>query len=103
MDDRDRNEVASWLERLADEAAWNPDVWQKCHDLVTANRDSKLLKFVSDDIIHYNGLFHSRNIFGFRVKPGRYQLDQCRQEFRDIAAALRSSLSPGEAKKKYDL
>jgi len=43
------------------------------------------------------------NILGFRVKPDRFELEQYRQEFRDIAAALRSSMSLSEAKKKYGL
>jgi hypothetical protein len=47
--------------------------------------------------------FHSRNIFGFRVGPDRNQLEHYRQEFRDIAAALWSSMSLADAKKKYEL
>jgi hypothetical protein len=56
-----------------------------------------------DDLIHYDGVFHSRNILGFRVKPDRYQLEQYQQEFRDIAAALRALMPLSEAKKKYAL
>jgi hypothetical protein len=103
MDDGPRNEVAEWLERLAEQPEWNAEVWQRCYDLVKANWSNELLGYVYDDIIHYSGLFHSRNIFGFRVKPNRHQLEGYRQEFRDIAAALRSSLSLVEAQKKYGL
>jgi hypothetical protein len=103
MDDVTRNDVAEHLERLAGQAEWNPELWQRCYDLVGANQDNELLEFVHDDLIHYDGVFHSRNILGFRVKPDRHQLEQYRQEFRDIAAALRSSMSLSEARKKYDL
>ena len=73
------------------------------HDLVKANWDNELLEYVYDDIIHYSGEFHHRNILGFRAKPDRYQLAQYRQEFRDIAEALRTGLPLREAKKKYEL
>ena len=103
MDEITRNEVASSLERLADAERWNSDLWKRCHELVKANWEDELLAYVYDDVVHYSGAFHSRNIVGFRVKPGRYQLEHYRQEFRDIAAALRSSMSLGEAKKRYGL
>lgn len=103
MDQATRNEVAECLERLADQAEWNPDLHKRCYDLATANWDDELLKYVHDDLIHYDGEFHSRNILGFRVKPGRYQLERYRREFRGIASALRSSMSLSEAKKKYEL
>ena len=103
LDDVTRNEVAECLESLADQAAWNPELWQRCYDLVRANWDNDLLGYILDDLIHYSGEFHSHNILGFRVKPNRRQLEQYRQEFRDIAAALRSFMSLIDAKKKYAL
>jgi len=103
VDEATRNEVAECLEQLADQTVWDPELWQRCYDLVKANWDNELLKYVHDDVIHYSGEFHSHNIFGFRVKPHRYQLENYRQEFRDIATALRTSMSLSEAKKKYGL
>jgi hypothetical protein len=104
MDDATRNQIAECLESLANQQAWNPDVWQRCYDLVCANSNSdELLAYVHDDIIHYSGEFHSRNILGSRVKPDRYQLEHYRQEFRDIAASLRARRSLADAKKLYDL
>ena len=103
MDEATRNEVAQCLERLAEQEAWNPELWQRCYDLVKANWDNELLKYVHDDIIHYSGLFHSRNILGFRVKPDRHELEDYRHEFRSIAAALRSFMLLSEAEKKYGL
>jgi hypothetical protein len=103
MDDATRNEVADCLERLAKQIVWSPELWRRCYELVQTNSDNDLLDYVYDDLIHYSGLFHSRNIFGFRVKPDQRQLEDYRQEFRDIAAALRSAMSLSEAKKKYNL
>jgi hypothetical protein len=103
MDEATRNEVAECLERLADEAEWNPDLHKRCYDLVGANWDNELLKYIHDDLIHYDGLFHSRNILGFRVKPNRRELEDYRHEFRSIAAALRAGLSLVDAKKQFGL
>ncbi len=103
MNEKKRNEVAECLQQLADQETWDSELWQRCHDLVTSNSGNELLEYVHDDVIHYSGLFHERNIFGFRVKPDHEQLRQYRQEFRDIATALRTSMSLAEARKKYEL
>jgi hypothetical protein len=103
MDDAARNEVAEFLDRLAEQTVWNPDLWQKCYALVDANTANELLRYVYDDLIHYSGLFHSHNILGFRVKPNRHVLEDYRHEFRAIATALRSNLSLSEAKKLHGL
>jgi hypothetical protein len=103
MDDGIRNEVAGCLERLADQEVWNLELWQRCHDLLKANWDDELLEYVYDDVVHYSGEFHARNIFGFRVKPDRHQLRRYRQEFRDIATALRSHIPLSEAQIRYEL
>ena len=103
MNDGTRNEIAECLERLAEQAVWNSELWQHCHDLVKANWDDELLEYVYDDVVHYSGNFHARNIFGLRVKPDRDQLERYQQEFRDIATALRSSMPLSEAKKKFEL
>jgi hypothetical protein len=103
MDQTTRNEVAEGLERLADQTEWNPNLHKRCYDLVGANWDNELLKYVHDDLIHHDGLFHSRSIFGFRRKPAHHQLEHYRYEFRGIGAVLRAGLSLVEAKKQFGL
>jgi hypothetical protein len=104
MDEKTRCYVADCLENLASQDSWNSDAWRRCYDLVSANMDGdQLLKYVHDDIIHYEGEFHSRNILGFRVKPDQSQLERYRQEFRDVACSLRARLSLHDAKEKYGL
>jgi hypothetical protein len=103
MDEATRNEVAQCLERLAEQEAWNPELWQRCYDLVKANCDNELLKYVHDDVIHYSGNFSAWNILGGRVGPDCDQLEDYRYEFRSIAAALRSFIPLSEAEKKYGL
>jgi len=101
MEDATRNEIADRLDELADQQQWNPELWQRCSDLVGAHHDNELLAYIHDDLIHYSGEFHSVNLLGFRVKPDRYQMENYRSEFRGIASALREHLSLNEAKKKY--
>lgn len=103
MDDATRSLISRQLDNLAYRQEWNENAWWECHDLVKANWDDKLLAYVYDDIVHYSGVFHSRNIFGFRVKPDHCEFEQYRQEFRDIAAALRARMSLEDATKVYDL
>jgi hypothetical protein len=101
MEDATRKEIADSLDELADQQQWNPELWQRCYDLVGARRDNESLAYIHDDLIHYSGEFRSRNLLGFRVKPNRYQMENYRSEFRGIASALREYLSLKEAKKKY--
>ena len=103
MDRATLNATADALEKLANQHGWNPEAWQQCYDFVTANWDNELLRYVHDDLIHYDGEFHSRNILGFHVRPNSRRLDNYRHEFRAIAAALRADLSLVEAKKQFGL
>jgi len=101
MEDVTRKEIADCLDELADQQQWNPELWQRCYDLIGAHHDNELLGYIHDDLVHYSGEFKSVNLLGFRVKPDQYQMENYRQEFRGIASALREYLSLNEAKKKY--
>ena len=103
VNDARQNAIAEASENLAAQESWNPEAWQRCYDLVTANWENELLRYVHDDLVHYDGNFHSRNILGFRVKPNPHQLEDYRHEFRAIAAALRADLSLEVAKKQFGL
>jgi hypothetical protein len=103
MNETTKENVAEALESLAAEESWNGDLWQRCYDLVAANWENELLAFIHDDLIHYDGAFHSRNILGFRTKPDENLLDDYRYEFRSIAAALRANLPLDQAKKRFGL
>jgi hypothetical protein len=102
MDDQTRSLVADCLDNLAAQVSWNSDMWQKCYELVSANmNDDELLAYVYDNLTHYSGVFQSRNLLGFRVKPEPYELADYRQEFRNVASALRARLSLQEARRKH--
>src|SRR5581483_4544733 len=103
MDDPTRNAVADAKRVWAAQESWNSEVWQHCYDLVKLNWENELVAYIHDDLIHYDGEFHSRNLLGFHVNPDSGQLDDYRHEFRAIAAALRADLSLVDAKKQFGL
>lgn len=97
LDDRTRNEIASSLDDLAAQDAWDADIWQRCHDLVGANmNEDDLVAYVHDDLVHYTG----RSLFRSAPRPNDF--GPFRQEFRDVAAALRSHMSLADYKKSYE-
>lgn len=98
-----RSKAADSLERLAEEESWNPEAWEECYSLVEANRTDELLRYVFDDLIHYSGAFTPRNILGLPKRPDQQEIQYYRQEFRDIASALRAYMPLNQAKKKYGL
>jgi hypothetical protein len=99
MDEVSRRELADSLDRLAEQANWNPELWQRCHDLLQRHRDDELLGYVYDEIVHYSGVFQSPNVFGLRLRPRRNQLGLYRKEFRVIANAVRLHIPLPEIKK----
>ena len=100
MDDETRRQIAMRLETLVELQAWDDDVWQSCYDLVKANMDDKLVSYVHDDLIHCSATPIQLFRFGHTRKHplfGNYK-----QEFRDIAAALRAGLSLQQYRDKYE-
>jgi len=88
LDDATRIEIAKSPEDLAAQDEWNPDAWQRCYDLVAGNMNNdELCGYVHDDLIHYTGTSL------FRSAPRPKDFGPHRQEFREVAAALRSRMS----------
>jgi hypothetical protein len=97
LEDTARIEIAKSLEDLADQDFWNAEVWQNCYDLVGANMSlDDLVAYVHDDLIHYTG----KPLFDPLAKPRDFA--PYRQQFRDIASALRSRMSLADYKKSYE-
>ena len=103
MNEAARNAVAEALESLASQESWNSAVWQRCFNLVTANWHDELMEFVHHDLILYDDVFHPRHILGFQLKSDPHRVDEYRQEFRAVAAALRAHMSLTEAKEQLGL
>ena len=90
-------EIAKALDDLAAQDVWSAEVWQRCYDLVERNSaENDLLAYVYDDLIHYSG----RRLL--RSAPLPKDFNPYRQEFRDVATALRSCMSLGDYKKNYE-
>jgi len=97
LDATTRMEIVKSLDDLAAQDLWNADEWQRCYDLVGANAKlDDLVAYVYDDLIHYTGTPL------FRSAPRPRDFEPYRQQFRDTASALRSSMSLAEYKKKYE-
>src|SRR4051812_6592903 len=97
LEDAQRLEIASSLDELAAQDVWNPEVWEHCYYLVSANMNKDdLLSYVHDDLIHYTGTRL------FRSVPLAKDFNPFRQEFRDIAAALRSRTSLADYEQNYE-
>ncbi len=97
LDDATRLAIAKSLDDLVAQDSWNEAIWQLCYDLVgdNMNRDD-LVEYVHDDLIHYTG----RPLFSSVPRQGDFA--PYRQEFRDIASALRSRMSLADYKKNYE-
>ena len=97
LDEVKRSEISKSLEDLAAQDVWDADVWQRCYDLVTAHfTEDELLRYVQDDLIHYTGTRLYRSV------PIAKDFNPYRQEFRDVATALRSGMSLAQYKKNYE-
>jgi len=97
VDDTTRSAIADSLDELAAQDAWNGTLWQKCYELVSANvNEDELLGYVYDDIIHYSG----RRLF--RSVPVATDFNAYRQEFRNVATALRCRMSLAEYKRQCE-
>ncbi len=97
LDDATRIDIAKSLEDLAAQDEWNPDAWQRCYGLVAGNMNhDELCEYVHDDLIHYTGTPL------FRSAPRPKDFGPYRQEFRDVAAALRARMSLADYRNKYE-
>jgi hypothetical protein len=91
--------MAEALEELAAQRDWNDEVWQRCFALADANCDDELVAYVYDDLIHCSGT----PLFSSSRTPEHPEFDEYKQEFRDVATALRNRLSLAEAKKRFKI
>ena len=87
---RIRRQIAENLDAWADEGGWNEERWTQFNALMKSTHVDGLLAHAEEELIHFSGLFHARNIFLVRVKPEKNQIESYRDEFRNIAIALRS-------------
>jgi hypothetical protein len=96
-DDCTRAKIADILDELAAQNVWNSDLWQQCYDLVAAHaNEDELVAWVHDDVIHYSG----KRLL--RSAPIAQDFTTYREEFRNVAKALRTGMSVEEYKEHYE-
>ncbi len=97
MRDTTRKEIADLLTALAGKREWDHKAWERCHELVQANLDNEVLDSFYRDFLNYPGLFNLRftsilpplKVEVIPIEPNPAALDEVRQEFVRVAAALR--------------
>src|SRR6266849_7651682 len=95
-----RLQIADVLDTWATEAGWNEELCNQFNSLMKLTAVDGLLAHADEELIHYSGQFNARNILFIRVKPGKYQVAEYKEEFRLIDSALRNGSSWEEYKKQ---
>ncbi len=98
-----RSQIAAALDNLVAQTEWNEEAWLQCWNLFQTYGNDELVAHGFDDLVHYSGVFHERNLLGFRVAPQRTILEGHQRTLRNLAAALRANMSLEEARKSFDL
>jgi hypothetical protein len=101
--DPTRLEIADALDAWADETDWNDDLWARFNELLKLTNVDGLLAHAHEELTHYSGQFNARNLLGFRVKPDKNQVAGHKEDFRMIAAAIRSGTTWDEYKRQNNI
>jgi hypothetical protein len=88
-----RLQVADVLETFAAESGWNEELWHRFNDLLRVVEVDGLMANADEELIHYSGEFHARNLLGLKVKPDKIQVADYKEQFRALAAAIRDGTS----------
>ncbi len=88
-----RLRIADVLEGIANAPGWPQDLWEQFQQLIKSTEVDGLLAYADEEFIHYSGEYNSRNILLIRAKPDQIQVRQYKEEFLNIAVALRNGTS----------
>jgi hypothetical protein len=88
-----RLEVADTLDSIAAHSGWNDELSRRFNSLLEQTDVDGLLAYAAEELIHYSGVFNSLNLLGFRVKPDKNQVEGYKDEFRQVAEAIRDGTS----------
>jgi hypothetical protein len=102
MDSLTRTAIASALRNAADGTIPEEEFYKQFRVWQEANREDDLMMITSEEIEHYWGfLNHTRNIFGFRVRPKNI-LKAYRERLRILAKAYEEEWDPERAQREVD-
>jgi hypothetical protein len=97
--ERLRLEIAATLDAIAAHKGWSDDLWSQFNSLLKRSDVDGILAYAREELIHYSGEFNSTNLLGFRVKPDENQVTNYKDEFRQLADAIRSGTTWVEYKR----
>jgi hypothetical protein len=94
-----RLEIAGVLDAIAAQPGWSDELWSRVHGLLDRAVVDGILAHADEELIHYSGEFHARNLLLLRVKPDESQVSGYKSEFRQLADAIRSGTTWDEYKR----
>jgi len=100
---RIRLEIADTLDSIAAYSGWSDDLSRHFDDLLELVYVDGLLAHAAEELIHYSGQFNAMNLLGFRVKPDKSQVESFKDEFRQVAEAIRTGTSWEEYKRANNI
>lgn len=100
--DKIRLEIADVLDAIAAESAWNDELWSRFDALRKRAVVDSFIALADEELIHYSGVFNQRNIFLMRVKPDKTQVQNYKEQFRQIAQAIRTGMPWEEYYRNYE-
>jgi hypothetical protein len=97
--ERLRLEIAAVLDAIAAHTGWSDDLWSQFHALLKRADVDGILAYADEELNHYSGQFNARNLLLLRVKPDEIQVTGYKDEFRQLADAIRSGTTWDEYKR----
>jgi hypothetical protein len=92
-------EIAAILDAIAAHEGWSDDLWSQFNALLERADVDGILAHADEELIHYSGEFNSRNLLLLREKPDEIQVTGYKDEFRQLADAIRSGTTWDEYKR----
>jgi hypothetical protein len=97
--ERLRFEIAAVLDAIVAHAGWSDNLWLQFHALLKRAEVDGILAHAAEELTHYSGQFNARNLLLFRVKPDKDQVTGYKDEFQQLAAAIRAGTTWEEYKR----
>ena len=97
--ERLRLEIAGVLDAIVAHTGWSDNLWLQFHVLLERAEVDGILAHADEELTHYSGQFNARNLLLFRVKPDKDQVTGYKDEFQQLAAAIRAGTTWDEYKR----
>ena len=95
-----KRQLAAILRAAAKQTIAESDFWTQFEALTDSHDPIEALAY--EPVIHYWGNFHQINIFGFKAKPNKNQVQQGQEELNLLADALEGDWTAEETLQKLN-